>query len=77
MEILTKAAQNVCKGVEIAPGMELPPLRPFMDDLTLLNPSTVESQKGLDKLEELTDWCRMKFKPKEIQGISLEKGKIG
>ena len=64
MEILTKAAQNVCKGVEIAPGMELPPLRAFMDDLTLLNPSTVESQKGLDKLEEIIDWCRMKFKPK-------------
>ena len=64
MEILTKAAQNVCKGVEIAPGMELLPLRAFMDDLTLLNPSTVESQKGLDKLEELTDWCSMKFKPK-------------
>ena len=64
MEILTKAAQNVCKGVEIAPGMELPPLRAFMDDLTLLNPSTVESQKGFDKLEELTDWCRIKFKPK-------------
>ena len=64
MEILTKAAQNVCKGVEIAPGMELPPLRALMDDLTLLNPSTVESQKGLDNLEDLTDWCRMKFKPK-------------
>ena len=61
---MTKAAQNVCKGVEIAPGLELPPLRVFMDDLTLLNPSTVESQKGLDKLEDLTDWCRMKFKQK-------------
>ena len=29
MKILTKAAQNVCKGVEIASGMELPPLRAF------------------------------------------------
>ena len=46
MEILTKAVQNVCKGVEIAPRMELPLLRAFIDDLTLLNPSTVESQKG-------------------------------
>ena len=48
-----------------------------MDDLTLLNPSTVESQKGLDRLGELTDWCRMKFKLKKIQGISLKKGKLG
>ncbi len=76
MELMIKATQCVCKGVEIAPGMELPPVRAFMDDLTLLNPSVEESKKGLDKLEEVTDWCNMKFKPKKSRSLVLKKGKL-
>ena len=42
IKLLIMAIQNVWKGVEIAPRMELPPVRAFMDNLTLLNPSVDE-----------------------------------
>ena len=47
-----------------------------MDDLTLLNPSVEESNKGLDKLEEVTEWCNMKFKPKKSRSLVLKRGKL-
>ena len=53
-----KATQKVVKRVEIAPGLDVPPLGALMDDLTLLNPSTSESLNSLKKLEKQpSDWC--------------------
>ena len=54
----------------------LPPICAFMDDLTLLNPSTAETQCVLERLVILIDWTRMKFKPKKSRSLVLLKGNI-
>ena len=54
----------------------LPPICSFMDDLTLLNPSTTETQCIFERLIVLIDWARMKFKPKKSRSLVLSKGKV-
>ena len=52
MEVIVRSARAQGRGVELAPNQVLPPICAFMDDLTLLNPSTNEADKVLVKLEE-------------------------
>ena len=47
-----------------------------MDDLTLLNPSTKAVESILNKLEELMNWGRMKFKTKKSKSLVLKHGKL-
>ena len=54
----------------------LPPICAFMDDCTLLNSSTAETQCILERLIVLIDWARMKFKPKKSRSLVLSKGKV-
>ena len=75
MEIITKAAERSGPGISFSEGEELPPIRAFMDDLTLLCPSTEAVMNILTKLEELMDWSRMKFKTKKSRSLVLSKGK--
>ena len=37
MEVIVRSSEDSGQGVEVAPGQILPPIRSFMDDLTLLN----------------------------------------
>jgi len=76
MEVITKAAEIVGPGVTFDDGEELPPIRAFMDDLTLLCPSVEAVTSILTKLEELMDWSRMKFKTKKSRSLTLRKGKL-
>ncbi len=73
MEVITRSARDHGKGVEIAPGMELPPIRSFMDDLTLLIPDVEVAEIMLERLDELMSWARMKFKPKKSRSLVLRK----
>ena len=59
------------RGVE-----EIPHIRAFMDDLTLLNPSTEAVETILSKLEQLMDWGRMKFKTKKSRSLVPRRGKL-
>ena len=76
IEVITRAACSSCRGIEIEPGLELPPIRAFMDDLTLLNPCTTDAQKALERLDQLISWCRMKFKPKKSRSLTIRKGRV-
>ena len=62
--------------MEPAVNQVLPPVCAFMDDLTLLNPSTKDSQCILTKLITLMEWARMKFKPKKSRSLVLSSGKL-
>ena len=53
MEVITKAAERSGPRIAFSEGEELPPIRAFMDDLTLLCPSTEAVMNILTKLEEL------------------------
>jgi hypothetical protein len=76
MEVIIRAAEKAGPGVTFKDGEELPPIRAFMDDLTLLNPSKEAVVAILAKLEELMDWARMKFKTKKSRSLVLKKGKL-
>ncbi len=71
MEIITRGAMNYGRGVEISPGLVLPPIRSFMDDLTLLNPAVHETENVLERLENLMDWARMRFKAKKSRSLVI------
>ena len=53
MEVITKAAERSGPGIAISEGEELPPIRAFMDDLTLLCPSTEAVMDILTKTDVL------------------------
>ena len=63
MEVIVRSSEDSGQGVEVAPGQILPPIRSFMDDLTLLNsqPQITESPiKSLGYTKELKDTNRAK-----------------
>ena len=47
-----------------------------MNDFTMLNPSTKESECILEKCEELLKWARMMYKPKKSRSYMLQSGKL-
>ena len=51
MEEVIRAAEKAGHDVELEGAEELPPIRAFMDDITLLNPSTKAVEAILGKLE--------------------------
>lgn len=76
MEVIIGAAEKVGPAIASREGEEFPPLRAFMDDLTLLNPSEEAVVAILTKLEELMNWGRMKFKTKKSRSLVFKKGKL-
>ncbi|XP_078583875.1 uncharacterized protein LOC144866388 [Branchiostoma floridae x Branchiostoma japonicum] len=47
-----------------------------MDDVTSILRSAPCTRRVLQRLEELTEWARMRFKPSKSRSLSLRKGKI-
>ncbi|XP_019626566.1 PREDICTED: uncharacterized protein LOC109471671 [Branchiostoma belcheri] len=76
MEVMTRSAERMGPGVSLEGSEELPSIRAFMDDLTLLNPNTTASQRILDRLDELMVWARMKFKTKKSRSLVLKQGTL-
>ena len=74
MEIIIRASEKAGPGVSLRGSEELPPIRAFMDDLTLLNSNTLAVESILNKLEELMDWGRMKFKTKKSKSLVSKSG---
>ncbi len=76
MEVIIRGARDCGSGVEIAPGTVLPPIRAFMDDLTVLTTMLQDAENLLARLDELIEWARMKFKPRKSRSLLLERGKV-
>ena len=76
MEVIIRATCVTCTGFEIEPGLRLPPIRAFMDDLTLLVPGREIAERALERLSELIKWCRMKFKPRKSRSLFLKHGRL-
>ncbi|XP_078617582.1 uncharacterized protein LOC144885536 [Branchiostoma floridae x Branchiostoma japonicum] len=75
-EVLLTGARQVVGGVKLPSGQRLPPLRAFMDDVTTILRTAPCTNRVLRRLEELTKWARMKFKPTKSRSLSLRKGKV-
>ena len=76
MELVIQGAQGCVTGVRAAENQVLPPMRAFMDDITIVSPSGTEVDSSIKRLHELIEWCAMKFKPVKSRSLSLHKGKV-
>ena len=76
MEVILRAGRGVGKGVEVAEGVFIPPLRAFMDDITIVEESHQQMIRVVSRLEECVSWCKMKFKAVKCRSLVIEAGKV-
>ena len=53
-----------------------PPIRGFMDDLTLTTTTHIQARWVLPALEDSVSWARMKFKAKTSRYLAPRKGRV-
>ncbi|XP_061571176.1 uncharacterized protein LOC133424524 [Cololabis saira] len=76
MNMVVKAAETECRGPLSKSGTRQPPIRAFMDDLTVTTTSVPGARWILQGLEKLISWARMSFKPTKSRAMVLKKGKV-
>ena len=76
MNMLVKAAEVECRGPLSKSGICQPPIRAFMDDLTMTTLSVTGSRRLLKGSEQNTTWAQMSFKPAKSRSLVLKKGKV-
>ncbi|CAJ1075238.1 LOW QUALITY PROTEIN: uncharacterized protein LOC109089580 [Xyrichtys novacula] len=76
MNMLVKSAEVECRGPLSRSGTRQPPIRAFMDDLTVTTTSVPGCRWLLQGLEQLISWARMSFKPAKSRSLVLRKGKV-
>ncbi|XP_074527636.1 uncharacterized protein LOC141791255 [Halichoeres trimaculatus] len=76
MNMVAKSAELECRGPKTKSGVRQPPIRAFMDDLTVTTESVPGCRWILHGLERLTTWARMRFKPEKSRSLVLKRGKV-
>lgn len=76
MNMVVKAAEVECRGPLTRSGVRQPPIRAYMDDLTIRTSSVPGCRWILQGLERLISWARMSFKPSKSRSMVLKKGKV-
>lgn len=76
MKMLVKAAETECRGPLSKSGVSQPPIRAFMDDLTVTTTAVSGARWILQGLERLMAWACMSFKPAKSRSLVLKKGKV-
>lgn len=76
MNMLVKAPEVECRGPKSSSGIRQPPIRAFMDDLTVTTTSVTGCQWLLQGLERIITWARMMFKPAKSRSLVLRKGRV-
>uniref|UniRef100_A0A3B3B355 Reverse transcriptase domain-containing protein n=1 Tax=Oryzias melastigma TaxID=30732 RepID=A0A3B3B355_ORYME len=76
MEIVIRASRWVVGGEKINSDLRLPPIRAYMDDMTLITTTKPCTRRLLQKLQENIQWARMEFKPGKSRSISVVKGQV-
>ncbi|XP_076860736.1 uncharacterized protein LOC143513938 [Brachyhypopomus gauderio] len=76
MNMMVKAAEVECRGPLSKSGMRQPPIRAFMDDLTVTATTVTGCRWLLQGLERIITWARMMFKPAKSRSLVLRKGKV-
>ena len=74
MSMLVTAAEPECRGPLSKSGVRQPPIRAFMDDLTVTT-AVPGARWILQGLENIMAWARMSFKPAKSRSLVLKKGK--
>ncbi|XP_038147774.1 uncharacterized protein LOC119787807 [Cyprinodon tularosa] len=76
MNMLVKSAEVECRGPLSKSGTRQPPIRAFMDDLTVTTTSVPGCRWLLQGLDRLISWARMSFKPGKSRSLVVRKGKV-
>ncbi|RXN04375.1 reverse transcriptase [Labeo rohita] len=76
MNMMVKAAETECRGPLSKSGVRQPPIRAFMDDITVTTTTVPGARWILQGLERLMVWARMSFKPGKSRSLVRKKGKV-
>ena len=76
INMLVKSAEKECRGPKMRSGIRQPPIRAFMDDLTVTVAGVQGARWVLKGLEEAFEWSRMKFKPQKSRSLVIKRGKV-
>ncbi|XP_035990671.1 uncharacterized protein LOC118562404 [Fundulus heteroclitus] len=76
MNMVVKSAEVECRGPLTKSGVRQPPIRAYMDDLTVTTASVPGCRWILHGLEKLISWARMSFNPSKSRSMVLKKGKV-
>ncbi len=74
--MLIKSAEPECRVPKMKSAQCQPPIRAFMDDLTVTRESVPGCRWILKGLEKLMEWARMRFKPAKSRSMVLRRGKV-
>ena len=75
MQLLLKATENNAEIVEVGRGLQMPPVKTFVEDTKILSSKESSTHKILRLMVKQMIWCRIKFKPQKSWGISLRERK--
>ena len=75
INMIVKSAEIECQGLMMKTGVHQPPIRAYMDNLTVTTTSVMGSRWTLCSLEKLLAWARMKFKPAKSRSLNMENGR--
>lgn len=76
INLLITAVTKESRGPMMRSGIGQPPLRCFMDDLTITAGTHVQARWILKALDDVATWARMKFKPKKSRCMVIRSGKV-
>ncbi|GFN83882.1 reverse transcriptase [Plakobranchus ocellatus] len=76
MEVILRAVEGSVSPEDLRGGCIMPPLKAFVDDITILCSKKNETRRMLNRLDALMNWNRMSFKPKKFRSVSIRKGKV-
>ncbi|XP_076075792.1 uncharacterized protein LOC143046522 [Mytilus galloprovincialis] len=72
----SEKVEKPSRGPLLSSGVRQPPVRAFMDDMTVTAKTVIEGRWTLEELERMIKWARMKFKPSKSRSLIVRKGKV-
>ena len=76
MYMVIRSVEKKSRGPVTASSTKQPPIRAFMDDLTITTRTVIEARWTLQELANIIKWAHMKFKPTKSRSLVLKKGKV-
>lgn len=76
MNMLIKSADPECRVPKMESALCQPPIRAFMDDLTVTTESVPGCRWIVKGLEKRMEWARMHYKPAKSRSMVLRRGKV-
>ena len=70
MQLFLKATENNADIVELGGEFQMPLVKAFMDDTTILSSKESTTCKILSLMDKQMIWCRMKFKPRKSRRLA-------